>query len=187
MPETTRELVLNNITPGKPRAQMSVPNGRGMFTIGLLSLDDGRGHVYNYYQQLVGQHREKLVAKVIGLNSYKKLVRDGRTGTPDSEAGRILQKAINKGHDIAKLEMLKALDEGRTVTLYKGHEGAEMKVELPEISLRENIAFMQAYLKATEDDREDMAPPSGLVVQPPRAGPQVEQLFPRPTETGPRF
>ena len=177
----TNELLMNNVFPNKPRTIMSIPDGRG-FKLELLSLDGGKGHVYSYYQQLVGKKREEFVARTVESLTYEEAVESGNDGTKDSEAGRMLASALSRATDAAKFEMLQALDEEREVTLYPG-TGAEVKVQLPFVDTLEMQDFMAEYMAAIPEVREQMEMPPSVRFEKAPVRPEVQKLVGQ----GPRF
>ena len=182
----TRELVLNNVTPSKPDALMSIPKSRGVYNIPLLSLDDGKGHIYSYYQQLVGTTRHKAVTTVVNSRDYQRAVLEGDEGTPDSTAGLMLRRAMDRATMAAKSQMLKDLFEGRTVTLYPDREGAEISVQLPKIDQRQLGRSIEMYFFEPPERRGDVTVPEGVLTRPKKSRPAIENVFERP-ERLPQF
>lgn len=162
VPATTRALLENEVLPRKPRTMMTIPGAQGAFQYGLLAADDGEGHVYSYYQQLVGEAREAVVTKVIESSQYEKAVEQGHTGSPDSPAGRALRLALGKAEDLAKLRFMDELEEGASVTLYPG-TGAELEVVLPQVDTREWKYALREYMRATPEERDVVEVPSELI------------------------
>ena len=180
-PRTTKALINNQVIPSYVKSSLVIPNSGSFFTVPLLALDDGKGDIYAYYQQLVGEHREKAVEGVLKGGAYGLAVRQGRYGTRDTEAGQLLSDALREATATAKKEMLRNLQFGRTVTLYKG-TGAETKIELPKINTLKAELSAMGFELATPEERKAIKPPEGTQIRAPMPNPQIERTF-----GGPQF
>lgn len=175
-PPSTMALIENAVFPRKPRTVMTIPGGGRVLSVPLLSEQafgevGPSGHLYSYYQQLIGQARERRVQKVISGSAYRRAMADGNGGDPDSPAGKMLDRALDVAVDEAKIQLKDDLSRGAEVTLYPG-SGAEVKVQLPKVDTREWDFAMRDYMRATPEERESFEPPAGLQRTPRKVTPR---------------
>lgn len=110
---STVELLHNNVVPARPKRRIEVPRTNGRVYVDFDAMDPS-GVLAAAFSRDVGQARKKAVDAVMSLGEYQQLVADNRDGFAESDAAKVLQRAIRAATTEVKMEYLRKLRSGDT-------------------------------------------------------------------------